>query len=172
MKILWPLKAPTAGWSGVWQMAYRGDYPGKTSVIFLPMIDLSPSDLSCIYSTMQFVCDQASRYESIPILTFDQPLNWKSFQIRANENENCLIKKMVLQLRGFHMCMSYLGAVGQIMLESGLQEMSELVSKPPNSVPYIPCGKSYSRAVRAHMLLDTALYTSKLKLFAVNLQNM
>lgn len=122
------------------------------------MIDLSPSDLSCIYSTMQFVCDQASRYESIPILTFDQPLYWKSFQIRANENEHSLIKKMVLRLGGFHMCMSYLGAVGQIMHGSGLQEFLELVYAS-NLVPYILCGKSYSRAVRAHMLLDTALYT-------------
>ena len=85
MKVLWPLKSPTPGWSGVWQVASKGDYPGKTSVVFLPMIDLNPSDPTCIFSTMQFVCDQALRYKFTPILTFDQPLFWKAFQIRENE---------------------------------------------------------------------------------------
>ena len=39
-------------WSGVMQFVQRdGDHPGKSSVMFLPMIDMNPSDASCIYST-------------------------------------------------------------------------------------------------------------------------
>ena len=55
------------------------------------------------------------------------------------------------------MCMSYLGAVGQIMHGSGLREALELLYAP-NTVPNILNGKAFSRATRAHMLIDTALY--------------
>ena len=75
IKILWPLKAPTPGWSGVWQMAYRGEYPGKTSVIFLPIIDLNPSDLSCIYSTMQYVLDRICQDDKIDTICSESAEN-------------------------------------------------------------------------------------------------
>ena len=33
---------------------------------------MEPNDLSCIYSTLKFVCLHAARYNSTPIITFDQ----------------------------------------------------------------------------------------------------
>ena len=42
-------------------------------MVFLPMIDLNPSDPTCIFSTMQFVYYQTLRYKFTPILTFDKP---------------------------------------------------------------------------------------------------
>ncbi|CAG2231115.1 unnamed protein product [Mytilus edulis] len=41
--IIWPLKYPIPMWSGFMQMVQTGDYPGKSSVSFLPMIDLNAS---------------------------------------------------------------------------------------------------------------------------------
>ena len=69
------------GWSGLMQMLHNGQYPGESSVIFLPMIDLNPSDPSCIYSTIKFVSCQARKYNATPVLTFDQPLYWKAMMI-------------------------------------------------------------------------------------------
>jgi hypothetical protein len=71
INIMWPLKTPMPGLSGVSQLAAKGRYPGKTVVVFLPMIDMSSSDPSCIFSTITFVSKQANRYNSSPILTFD-----------------------------------------------------------------------------------------------------
>ena len=46
-------------------------------LLFLLIIDMNPSDLSCIiYSQMKFICAQAGRYRFTPIITFDQPLWW------------------------------------------------------------------------------------------------
>ena len=56
------------------QMLHRGEYPGQSSVTFLPMIDLDPNDPSCIYSTLEFVSSQAGKYDVTPVLTFDQPV--------------------------------------------------------------------------------------------------
>jgi hypothetical protein len=158
LNIMWSLKSPMPGWSGVWQLAAKGEYPGKTAIVFLPMIDMNPSEPSCIFSTMQFVSKQASRYKCSPILTFDQPLYWKAFTIRENEEHSSPLKRIILRLGGFHMTMSYLGAVGHIMNGTGLHELFELIYAN-NTVPHLMSGKAYARAVRAHMLADTALYT-------------
>ena len=69
------------GWSGLMQIVQKGSYPGKSSVLYLPMIDMNPSDLSCIYSTLSYLSSHAKRHNVTPVVTFDQPLWWKAFEI-------------------------------------------------------------------------------------------
>ena len=53
----------------------KGDYPGQSICHMLPIIDLDPSDMSCIYSTLLFVIKQAGELNiPTPIFTFDQRL--------------------------------------------------------------------------------------------------
>ena len=47
------LKAPMPGWSGLMQLVQNGDFPGKSTFTFLPMIDMNASDMSCIFSTLK-----------------------------------------------------------------------------------------------------------------------
>ena len=54
--------------------------------------------------------------------------------------------------------MSYIGAVGQIMEGSGLQDTLEIINAP-NTVVQLISGKAYSRAIRGHILTDWALNT-------------
>ena len=68
------LRHPRPGWSGMMQMVCGGCYPGQSTIMFLPMTDLEPSDMTCIYSTLVFISEQAKRYSVTPIITFDQPL--------------------------------------------------------------------------------------------------
>ena len=59
-------------WSGYVQDISVGDYPGKSNVTLLPIIDLNPSDEKCMYSTLMFVLDQAQQLNAItPCITFD-----------------------------------------------------------------------------------------------------
>ena len=51
---------PRPSWSGTMQMIQHGNHPGKSSVQFMPMIDMNPSDISCVYSTLRFVCTHAA----------------------------------------------------------------------------------------------------------------
>ena len=62
-------------------MLHDGPHPGKSSIEFLPMIDLDPCDSTCIYSTLKFVVFQARLYDVTPVLIFDQPLYWKALTI-------------------------------------------------------------------------------------------
>ncbi|KAL8582882.1 hypothetical protein ACOMHN_014105 [Nucella lapillus] len=60
-KVSWPLRSPRLGWSGMMQNICSGAYPGKSSFTFLPMIDMDPTNMSCIFSTLHFVSSVASR---------------------------------------------------------------------------------------------------------------
>ena len=70
------------GWSGYMTDVSKGDYPGQSIVHMLPIIDLDPTDMSCIYSTLLFVIKQAEELNiPTPILTFDQPLWLKAMEM-------------------------------------------------------------------------------------------
>lgn len=77
------------------------------------MIDMTPSDLSCVYSTLLFVCREARRYQRAHVMTFDQPLFWKAMTIIWNEPD--IAKSMEIRLGAFYTEMSFLSCVGHIM---------------------------------------------------------
>ena len=105
------------------------------------MIDVDPTDMTCIYSTLSFISDQASRYEYTPIITFDQPLWWKSLKIVSNELQDSKLKSIILRLGGLQVEMSFLGCIGHITAGSGIEEVLELVYAK-NAVPHILSGKA------------------------------
>ncbi|CAC5413385.1 unnamed protein product [Mytilus coruscus] len=157
LKISWPLHSPRVGWSGFMQTVQEGPYPGESSIHFLPMIDLNPSDLSCIFSTLSFICNEANRLQVTPSVTFDQPLYWKALMILQNEPRDSPLKSIVLRLGVFHMQMSFLGCIGHTMQSSGLYELLKNIYAS-NTIEHMMSGKSVSRAVRGHNIIDCALY--------------
>ena len=134
----------------------KGEYPGKSDIVFLPMIDLNLSDLTCIYSTINFVPRHSRKYDVVPILTFDQPLWWKAVSTVNDEPPESDLKKVVLRLGAFHTQMSFLGSIGRLMKGSGLQEVLELIYAD-NAVSHILHGKAVQRTIRGHFLVNTAL---------------
>ena len=111
----WLLNPRQPLWSGYMQTVNTGNYPGRASTFFILMIDLKSTDLVCILSTMHFVAEQSSKYNMTPILTFDQPLYWKSMSINEQRDESSALKKIVLRIGGFQQMMSFLGSIGYIM---------------------------------------------------------
>jgi hypothetical protein len=64
------------------QHVSKGNFPGVSTVTFLPIIDLQSSDMNCIYSTLLFIEQQAAALNiPTPCITFDQPLWLKSVEI-------------------------------------------------------------------------------------------
>ncbi|CAC5394804.1 unnamed protein product [Mytilus coruscus] len=104
IKVLWPLKSPVPGWSGLMQMVCTGNNPGLSNVTFLPMIDVNPSYMSCVYSTLKFVSKEASYHNRTPVINFDQPLYLKALMITCGEE----CKNVVVRLSGFNTEMSFL----------------------------------------------------------------
>ena len=105
-------------WTGYMTQVCDGIYPGKSTVSFLPIIDLNPSDLSCIYSTLSFIIEQSKvLIVKTPVVTFDQPLS-----LKATEVVQAKSLKVVLILGGFHLMMSFIGSICNLMKSSGISE--------------------------------------------------
>ena len=150
------------GWSGYMSEVCPGLRPhdGKADFTYCPIIDLDPTDMSCIYSTLMFVLSQAKTLNvKTPCLTFDQPL-W----LKATEIVQALSLRMVLILGGFHTMMSFVGSIGNLMDGSGLTDCLQNVFAS-NSVPKIMDGKAISRALRGHFLIESSLCTILLSTF-------
>jgi len=133
-------------WSGTMQLLHHSNHPGKSSVMFLPMIDTNPSDISCVYSTLKYIQDHAFRHGVTPIITFDQPLWWKAMTILITEPVGSDLRSVVLKLGGFHTEMSFLSCIGHLITASGLQELLELIYAS-NAVVHMTTGKAIARAV-------------------------
>ena len=143
-----------SSWLGTMQAVYKGhvEHPGKTETILMPLIDMDPINLSCIYSTLKFVAMQAANQGCVPILTFDQPLFWKASKIVDSEqNDNC-VKSVILRLGGLHLEMSFLGSIGHLMSGSGLKELLSTVYAG-QTVPHLLSGKVISCAIRNKLYL-------------------
>lgn len=67
------------------------------------------------------------------------------------------ITEVVVRLGGFHMILSFLGCIGYIMAGSGIKEALSTIYAE-KTVDTILSGHAYARAVRAHTLLQVALY--------------
>lgn len=143
---------PRPNWSGFMQTICCGNFNGFSTIEMLEIIDLNPSDDSCIYSTMLYVIDQAkSRLLPTPSLTFDQPLYIKAVDIAMKANLN-----IVIRLGGFHTLMSFLGSIGHMMRGSGIEEIMGLLFGS-TTTEYVLSGKAYARAVRGHFIVHGAL---------------
>ena len=89
-------------------------------------------------------------------MTFDQPLWFKAVIIQASVSHDKYIRSIVVRLGGFHTQMSLLGAIGNIMAGSGLQEVLECVFAS-NTVGHMLRGKAIARVLRGHILVNGAL---------------
>ena len=108
---------PRPNWSGFMQHVFcnNRNSASKSEIIYLPIIDLNPSDETCIYSTLIYIQSQAKELNILtPCITFDQPLWIKAVEIIKAKSMNVVC---TYRLGGFHIMMSFLGSImGSIML--------------------------------------------------------
>lgn len=143
-KVSWLLRPRRPCWSGLMQLICKIDHPRQSSITFLPMIGMDPTDMTCMYSTLKFVSKQAKQYDVTPIITFDQPLWWKAMSIIENMCLDSDIHDVVIRLGGFHTEMSFLGCMGYLMAGSDLDEQLEIVYAQ-NAGLHMMHGKAFAR---------------------------
>jgi hypothetical protein len=152
--------APRPHWSSFMQDVTSGSgiHPPVADIRMLPIIDLNPSDKSCILSTFLFVCNQAKLLDiEVPCVTFDQPLWIKAVEVSTAERFN-----IVCRLGVFHLIMSYLGSICSVMAGSGLTQSLECCYGP-YTVNTMMSRKSVDRAICGHFLVDSCLHVLLLR---------
>ena len=106
--------------------------------------------MSCIYSTLVFLSEQARGSHVTPVITLDQPLWWKAHTIIRNKpNQSVLKHHANIRLGGLHVIMSFLGCIGHLMCNSGISELPEVIYDS-NTVIHMLSGKALSRAISGH----------------------
>ena len=84
-------------WSGFMQVSCTGEHFPPREIHILPIINLSPSDYTCIYSTLHFIQQQATQLNvPTPCVAVDQPLWLKAIDIVKSSQ-----LKLVVRLGGF-----------------------------------------------------------------------
>lgn len=125
----------------------------RSKIICLPFINFPPSQYDTIHTALVLAVEKCKTSNQTTFVTFDQPLYAKAQEIVAN---NPTFTGVIVRLGGFHLLMSFLGAIGYIMAGSGLKDIFATIYAE-NSVEKMLAGHAYARAVRAHMLCHLAL---------------
>ena len=99
------------------------------------------------------------KYNADPILTFDQPLYQKVYEIQWKKSENSELKRKVLRLGELHTCMSFPGFIGHFMSSSGLREVIKTIYGS-DTVSHMLSGSAISRAFRGHLIVSGVLYAA------------
>ncbi|KAK3924286.1 Leucine--tRNA ligase [Frankliniella fusca] len=128
-----------------------------SKVIPLPFIHLPPTNPSTIYTTLLHAAQECRKLgQDHCLITFDFPLYIKAVDILHAEPRNAELQGTILRLGGFHLLMSFLGAIGYMMAGSGIEELWQTVYAK-NTVKHFMSGHAYSRAVRANFLAFSAI---------------
>lgn len=144
------------GWNGFMEQV-TNDLDFKCSkIVFLPFIHAPPTEYDTVLTSLLEASAKTKAHgQNTCIVTYDQPLYMKARDIVGNCQRSDL-SNVVVRLGGFHLLMSFMGAIGAIMAGSGLKELLATIYAE-NSVEKILNGHAYSRAVRAHLLTNLAL---------------
>lgn len=144
-------------WKGYMNILTKGVYSEKTKIVPLPFINAPPSNYNTVFTALTYAADLCEKVnQHSVIVTFDQPLYWKAREIVASAPADSRISKCIVRLGGFHLLMSYIGCIGYLMGGSGLKELLSTVYAPV-SVDEMLQGLAFARAVRGHLLVQTAL---------------
>ena len=87
-------------------------------------------------------------------VTFDQPLYLITVEIL--EHHKSELKSLFIRIGGFHTAMAFMGAIGTIIADSGLEDIWDTVYAP-NTAEHMQTGHDYARALRAHILSSAAI---------------
>ena len=148
---------PHSNWNGWMKRIHADDAKQRTQIDFLPVIEGGPNDLNTIFTTLKkCIWLSAGR---ITVVTFDLPIWLKAVDIIKQTN-----LPIIARLGGFHLLKSYLGSMGNIMQDTGLLEVIQLIYPGSTTTNHILDGECFDKAIRAHLLIDAAIYQHIMKL--------
>ena len=131
----------------------------SVALLFLSMIDLDPSNMSCVHSTLQFICKHAARYwRHTYYCTFEHILlHFRPTTLVAiatgNRGSTRGLPTTLLRLGGFHTEMSFISSIGHLMVGSGLHELLETIYAN-NAATHMLTGRAVQSACRGLFLVD------------------
>lgn len=128
----------------------------KTRAIYLPLIDMPPAEYETIPTSMlQIKRLTEATGQLFALLTLDQQLYRYAVEIQWALPEVFPASSFILRLGGMHMLMSFIGAVRNLMTETGL---ADIMSAAFAGVHQMLIGKKFPMCMRAlRMVVEVIL---------------
>lgn len=128
----------------------------KTRAIYLPLIDMPPAEYDTVLTSMlQVKRLSEAAGQPFTVLTFDQQLYRYAVEIQWARPDVFPQSTFLIRLGGMHMLMSFVGAVGNLMTETGL---SDVMSSAFSGVHKMLQGKKFPMCMRAlRMVIEVIL---------------
>ncbi|GBN50756.1 hypothetical protein AVEN_185748-1 [Araneus ventricosus] len=104
---------PHKGWSGFMDIVAGKRCYDKSAVIPFPFVNLQPSDPISINTCLHVSAEECRKLQQRCIVTFKLPLFIKAIDIVSQADEIDELSKVIVRLGGFHLLMSYMGAVAK-----------------------------------------------------------
>ena len=128
----------------------------KTKAVYLPLIDMAPAEPSTMLTAMveaQRLTNSTGQVYTI--FTNDQQLYRVVVHITWVYSERFL--NFIPRLGGMHTLMSFVGSIGTLMADTGLEEIMDVAF---GGVPKMLTGKKYPQNVRAlRMVVEQLLHS-------------
>lgn len=157
-------------WKGFVEVLSEDVSYSVSNITCLPFINQPPSNLTTINTALHNAVAECTKLnQKTCFVTFDQPLYIKARSIVA-ASEGSSLQNVIVRLGGFHLLMSYLGAIGHVMNGSGLEDLWSVIYAPESVKKMITCS-AFARSMRAHILTFTALGTIICKSIDPNKKN-
>ena len=160
MRSGWVIKAndpefPHSNWNSWMKRINANDAKQSTQIEVLPVIEGDPNDLDTIFTTLK----ELLRLAGFAIVTFDFPIWLNAVNIIKQAN-----LPIIARLGGFHVLKSYLGSMGYSMEDSGLLDVIQLIYPGSTTANHIMDEGCFDKTIRAHLLIDAAIYQHIMKL--------
>jgi hypothetical protein len=142
---------------------YRPEY---SVVLYAPIVDAKPSDMSTVYTTMRR-CQEMTKSlgQAYSIQTFDQQLYAIAKQVEWAKQDTFKTTH-ILRLGGFRAMSCFVASISKLWGDGGLKDLLiESSVYAAGSVEQMITGKQFNRAIRALTLVYEALSSLWLSAF-------
>ena len=113
-------------WTGFNTILSNDRIPKKSKVLYLPVIDASPTEYSTVNRILERSLEISDKLNSkYSMLVFDEAIYAKIQQIRWKEGQ--FYSRFIIRMGAFHTIMSYCGAISKLFRDSGLQVCSRFI---------------------------------------------
>src|ERR1043165_6660421 len=115
------------GWNVYMERGTANKSYDKSHIVFLPFTNSPRSNYVTIYTVLLSAMEKCkSLNQKTCFVTFDQPLYIKARDMVSSLNDPSM-PNVTFRLGGFHLIMSFLGAIEFIMSGSGLKDLFSTV---------------------------------------------
>lgn len=140
-------------------IASLSDTSTRTEIGYGPFVPSSPTNVEVVEHSIDY-CSKVAQHlnQTHVVITVDEAIYEIVYGLKTKFPQK--YKNVIPRMGGFHICLNFLGAIGRIMSKSGTEDIlvdaKIFLRGTVNKI--ISGGKDYYKMIRAHTLVQSAMF--------------